>query len=352
MRPRRCLDTHLRADRSSQLPAAGGSCRIAPEPGSRLLGDLSRKGELSSRDSGTPVFRRPRVVAALVGLYLIWGSTYLAIRLAIDTLPPFLMAGIRFVVAGGLLYGWARSRGAPHPSLRFWRTAALTGALMLAGGNGAVVWAELFIPTGLVALLVATVPLWMVVLDWAWGKGRAPAVGTILGVLWGFVGVALLVTGDEIGQGSRNDLIGGILVLGGAAAWAAGSVVSKYAARPSASGIGAAMQMLCGGMALLAIGLARGEIGAVDPGQISMASLLALCYLVVFGSLVAFSTYIWLLRNTTPAVAVTYAYVNPVVALLLGWALVGEPLSGRTLLAAFVILSAVLIITTRPSSRS
>ncbi|MCK5651605.1 MAG: EamA family transporter, partial [Gemmatimonadetes bacterium] len=315
------------------------------------LGDVSQKGELSSQDSSTSVLRRPRVLAALVSLYLIWGSTYLAIWFAIDTLPPFLMAGFRFVVAGGLLYGWARSRGAPHPSLRFWRTAAVTGALMLAGGNGAVVWAELFVPTGLVALLVATVPLWIVLLDWAWGKGRAPAVGTILGVLWGFAGVVLLITGGEIGQGSRNDLLGGLLVLGGAAAWATGSVVSRYAARPSAPGIGTAMQMLCGGLVLLAIGLARGEIGTIDPGQISAASVLALCYLVVFGSLVAFSAYIWLLRNTTPAVAVTYAYVNPVVALFLGWALVGEPLTSRTLLAALIILSAVLVITTRPSSR-
>lgn len=261
------------------------------------------------------------------------------------------MAGFRFVVAGGLLYGWARGRGAPHPSLKFWRTAAVTGALMLAGGNGAVVWAELFVPTGLVALLVATVPLWIVLLDWAWGKGRTPAVGTILGVLWGFAGVALLITGGEIGQGSRNDLMGGLLVLGGAAAWATGSMVSRYAARPSAPGIGTAMQMLCGGLVLLGIGLARGEIGTIDPGQISAASVLALCYLVVFGSLVAFSAYIWLLRNTTPAVAVTYAYVNPVVALFLGWSLVGEPLTSRTLLAALIILSAVLIITTRPSSR-
>ena len=302
-------------------------------------------------DSSTSILRRPRILVALVSLYLIWGSTYLAIFVAIDTLPPFLMAGFRFVVAGGLLYGWARSRGAPHPALRFWRTAAVTGALMLAGGNGAVVWAEHFVPTGLVALLVATVPLWIVVLDWAWGKGRAPAVGTILGVLWGFAGVVLLVTGSEIGQGSRNDLLGGLLVLGGAAAWATGSVVSRYAARPSASGIGTGMQMLCGGAVLLVFGMLRGEIGAIDPAQISMASVLALCYLVVFGSLVAFSAYIWLLRATTPAVAVTYAYVNPVVALFLGWRLVGEPLSGRTLLAAFVILSAVVVITTRPSVR-
>jgi len=293
--------------------------------------------------------RRLRVVAALGGLYLIWGSTYLAIRIAIETLPPFLMAGVRFLIAGGILYGWARARGAEKPNRNLWRTAAISGVLMLACGNGAVVWAEQFVPSGMVSLLVATVPLWIVLQDWGWGRGGAPGAGVLLGILWGFVGVGLLFTGSEIGQATPQDLLGGLLVLGGAGAWAAGSLVARYGARPSSAALGIGMQMLVGGGTLLLGGILRGEVSSFDPGAVSWLSVLAVLYLVVFGSLVAFSSYIWLLRNTTPAVASTYAYVNPLVALLLGWALASEPLSSRTLLAAFVILSAVMVITTRRS---
>jgi drug/metabolite transporter (DMT)-like permease len=293
--------------------------------------------------------RRIRVAVALGGLYFIWGSTYLAIRIAIETLPPFLMAGVRFIIAGGILYGWARVRGAARPTMDFWRTAAISGGLMLACGNGAVVWAEQFVPSGMVSLLVATVPLWIVLQDWGWGRGGAPAAGVFVGIVWGFVGVLILVTGTEIGQATFQHLLGGLLVLGGAGAWAAGSLVSRYGARPRSAALGNGMQMLVGGGVLLLGGLLMGEARSFDPGAASSSSLLAVLYLIVFGSLVGFSSYIWLLRNTTPAVASTYAYVNPVVALLLGWALAQEPLSARTLLAAFVILSGVMVITTRRS---
>lgn len=293
--------------------------------------------------------RRIRVAVALGGLYFIWGSTYLAIRIAIETLPPFLMAGVRFLFAGGILYGWARARGATRPSGGFWRTAAISGGLMLACGNGAVVWAEQFVPSGMVSLLVATVPLWIVLQDWGWGRGGAPAEGVFFGIVWGFVGVIILVTGSEIGQATVQHLLGGLLVLGGAGAWAAGSLVSRYGARPKSAALGNGMQMLVGGGVLLLSGLLMGEGHALDPGVVSGSSLLAVLYLVVFGSLVGFSSYTWLLKNTTPAVASTYAYANPVVALILGWALAQEPLSARTLLAAFVILSAVMVITTRRS---
>jgi drug/metabolite transporter (DMT)-like permease len=289
------------------------------------------------------------VALALGALYFIWGSTYLAIRFAIETLPPFLMAGIRFLIAGALLLGFARARGAEWPEWRTWRTAAISGALMLACGNGSVVWAEQFVPSGMVALLIATVPLWIVLQDWGWGRGGRPGAGTIFGILWGFVGVGLLVTGSEIGQAGPRDLLGGTLVLAGAGAWAAGSLVSRYGARPRSAELGNGMQMLAGGGLLFLGGVARGELSSLDGGSVSSTSALALLYLIVFGSLVAFSSYIWLLRNTTPAVASTYAYVNPVVALLLGWALAAEPLSPRTILAAFIILSAVMVITTRRS---
>jgi len=288
-----------------------------------------------------------KIGLALVGIYFIWGSTYLGIRIAIETLPPFLMAGVRFLIAGGVLLLWARARGADRPTASLWKTSAISGILMLLGGNGAVVWAEQFVPSGLVALLVATVPLWIVLQDWASGRGGAPGMGVTLGILWGFAGVTLLVTGSEIGMAGPQDLLGGLLVLVGAGCWAAGSLVARYGARPASSALGNGMQMVAGGGALLLLGLLRGEAAAFDPTGVSIASVLAFFYLVVFGSLVGFSSYIWLLRNTTPAVASTYAYVNPAVALFLGWALAGEPLSARTGLAAFVILSGVVIITTQ-----
>lgn len=299
------------------------------------------------KDPSPVTSRGLRIGLALAGIYFIWGSTYLGIRIAIETLPPFLMAGVRFLVAGGALLLWARARGAQWPKAILWKVSALSGILMFLGGNGAVVWAEQFVPSGLVALLVATVPLWIVVQDWASGRGGPPGVGVAFGILWGFAGVALLVTGSEIGMAGPQDLIGGLLVLVGAGCWSAGSLIARYGARPTSSALGNGMQMVAGGGALLVLGFLRGEPAAFDPAGVSLASVLAFFYLVVFGSLVGFSSYIWLLRNTTPAVASTYAYVNPGVALLLGWALANEPISPRTGVAAFVILSAVVIITTQ-----
>ncbi|MBT8395507.1 MAG: EamA family transporter [Gemmatimonadetes bacterium] len=288
-----------------------------------------------------------KLVLALGAVYFIWGSTYLGIRIAIETLPPFLMAGVRFLVAGALLLAWAGWKGASLPTAAIWRTSAVSGVLMFLGGNGAVVWAEQFVPSGLVALLVATVPLWIVLQDWAFGKGGPPGIGLSFGIIWGFAGVGILVTGGEIGMAGRDDLFGGLLVLLGAACWSAGSLVARYGPRPASAAVGIGVQKLAGGGALLLLGLVRGEVAALDPSGISAASVLAFAYLVVFGSLIGFSSYIWLLRNTTPAVASTYAYVNPAVALLLGWAVVGEPMSLRIGLAAFVILSAVIVITTQ-----
>jgi len=286
----------------------------------------------------------PKLLAAFAGLYLIWGSTYLAIRFAIETLPPFTMAGVRFTVAGAVLYLWSRHlRGVEAPSRSQWRAAAVVGGLLLLGGNGAVVWAEQFVPSGLVALLVATVPFWMVLLDWVAGGAR-PTPGLVLGLLAGLGGVALLVTGDEVGGAGPSALLGGLAVLGGAFLWAAGSIYSRSADLPSSLRLGSAMQMLTGGAMLLGVGAILGEWAEVDPAAVSARSALALGYLVVFGSLIAFSAYIWLLRVSTPARVSTYAYVNPVVALVLGWALADEPITPRIVLAAVIILAAVVAI--------
>lgn len=285
------------------------------------------------------------LIAAFAAIYVIWGSTYLAIRFAIETMPPFTMAGVRFLVAGGLLYAWARGRGAAKPRRMHWRGTAVVGSLLLLGGNGAVVWAEQWVASGLVALLVAVVPLWMVLIDWMWGGARRPKAWLIGGLLWGFVGVALLVGSDEMGGGTDQTLLGALVVLAGSLSWAGGSIYARRAVLPPSPRLATAMEMLVGGGLLFILGGLAGEWGTISFAAISLKSILALAYLIVFGAIVAFSAYIWLLLASTPARVATYAYVNPVVALFLGWALASEPLDSQALLAGGIILSAVWAIT-------
>jgi drug/metabolite transporter (DMT)-like permease len=292
------------------------------------------------------------LVAAFGALYFIWGSTYLAIQVAIETLPPFLMAGVRFVVAGTLLLSWVKVRGGPPPARGEWRQAWITGGLLLAGGNGALVWAEQWIPSGLAALLVASVPLWMVLVDWLWGEGARPTAGLLAGLVWGLFGVGVLVAGQGMGPAGPLGVWAALVVLGGSISWAFGSILSRYGPPASSPGGGIARQMLAGGVLLLGMALVTGEGARFQPSGISVASLAAVAYLVVFGSLVAFSAYIWLLRASTPARVATYAYVNPAVALFLGWALAGEPLGPRTLVASAIVLSAVMWITARSGGRA
>jgi len=286
-----------------------------------------------------------RVVTAFAAIYLIWGSTYLAIRFAIETLPPLLMAGTRHLTAGVLLYLWARHRGAARPEGRHWKSAAAVGALLLLGGNGLVVWAETRVPSGLTALLVAMVPLWMVLLDWLWQGGR-PAARTVFGLACGFAGVVILVGPRGFGGASHVDPLGAAALVVASLSWATGSLLSRRVALPASPFLATAMEMLAGGACLVVTGLALGEAGRVDLAAASARSWLALAYLVVLGSLVGFTAYVWLLRTVSASRASTYAYVNPVVAVLLGWALAGEPLSARTLLAAAMILPAVAVLST------
>jgi len=260
-------------------------------------------------------------------------------------MPPFLMAGVRFVIAGVLLYGWARLRGAERPTRRMWAAAAIVGSLLLLGGNGAVVWAEQLVPSGVAALLVAIVPCWMVLIDWLRPGGTRPTTAVVVGVLLGLAGLALFVGPDALLGGGRTHPVGAAVLVFGSLAWAAGSIYSRHAAMPPRPLLGTGMQMLAGGAALLIASIIAGEGANFEIAAVSTRSLLALAYLIVFGAIIGFSAYLWLLRVSTPARVSTYAYVNPIVAVLLGWALAGEALTMRMGIAAAIIIAGVALIT-------
>ncbi|WP_412062418.1 EamA family transporter [Rubrivirga sp. IMCC45206] len=282
------------------------------------------------------------VLAAFAALYVIWGSTYLGIRFAIETMPPFTMAGIRFVAAGAILYGWSRARGAGRATRVQWKTAVIVGALLLLGGNGGVTWAEQFVPSGIAALIVASTPMWMVLLD-AVRLREWPRPAVLAGLVLGLVGIALLVGPQRLG-GEPVDPVGALAVGAAAFFWALGSVYQRGAPKAASTLLNVGMQMLAGGVLLLAVGAAVGE--RLVWAEVSAKSAGALAYLVFVGAIVGYSAYVWLLKVTTPAKAATYAYVNPIVAVLLGWALADEPLGPRVVLAGAAVVAAVALITT------
>jgi len=287
---------------------------------------------------------RTLLTLAFAAIYLVWGSTYLAIRVGVETLPPFLMAGCRFLLAGGLLLAWLRLRGVPWAGYVHWRNAAIGGTLLLLGGNGLVVWAEQSVTSSLAALIIATTPVWFALLEWLRPGGTRPALQTVVGIAVGFAGVALLIGGqDHRAHPGNVSLTGALALVLAGLSWAAGSLFAKHAPKPASPWMSVAMQMVCGGLALLLVALLRGEPGRV--GIISSRSVAAFFYLVVFGSWIGFSAYVWLLKVSTPARVSTYAYVNPVIAVFLGWALLGEPLTVRLFWSALIILAGVIIIT-------
>ena len=287
---------------------------------------------------------RTRIALAFAAVYLIWGSTYLAILYAIESIPPFLMAGARFLVAGGALYLWARLTGGSRPTRAQWGATAITGILLLAVGNGAVTWSEQRIPSGLAALLVASVALWMVLLEFLRKNGTRPTRLSIIGLLLGFGGVALLVGPAAFSSARDLDVFAALVLVGASLSWAAGSVYSRVLPRPASATVGSGMQMLAGGIVLAIVGVSSGELSRLDLGAITTRSALSVGYLIVFGSLVGFTAYAWLLRVCTPAAVATYAYVNPMVAMLLGWLIAGEAFGPRMIVAAAIILSGVALI--------
>lgn len=277
-----------------------------------------------------------RTAVALATVYVVWGSTYLGIVVAIRDLPPFLMLSIRFLIAGALLYAWAAFRGAKAPTMIQWRAAVVAGGGLLLIGTGGVAWAEQHVDSGVVALVVAVMPLWLALLDRQWLSPVA-----LIGLGLGFGGVALLV-----GPGAGLSLAA-IVVVFTSLAWAAASLYSRDSAQPSNALQGAAMQMLAGGALLGVVGLATGELSKLHAP--SAASVGAIAYLVVVGSIIGFTAYMWLLRNTRMSLVGTYAFVNPIVAVLLGWLFNNEALTVRTAIAGLVIVLGVALIVLAPT---
>jgi drug/metabolite transporter (DMT)-like permease len=293
----------------------------------------------SSRDVRTSPLA---VWSALLSVYLIWGSTYLAIRYAVETTPPFLMAAARFLISGGFLFALRRLAGDPVPTAAEWRAATIVGVFLLVGGNGGVVWAEQFVPSALAALLVATVPLWMALID-VFARGHRPNPIEASGIVVGFGGVVLLIGWPAAYADGMNSYGAAALVLA-SLSWAVGSLYGRHARLPASQLLGTGMEMLAGGIALFALSLVAGEWNEFEAAAVSARSALALAYLTVVGSS-AFVAYVWLLRVAPTPLVSTYAYVNPLVAVFLGYFLAGEPVTSRILLATIVIIGSVVLVT-------
>ncbi len=288
---------------------------------------------------------KTRIWIAMIAVYIFWGSTYLAIRFAVQTMPPFLMAAGRFLLAGSILYVFTRLRGDPAPSRKNWTAAAVVGFFLLVGGNGGVVWAETRVASGVAALLVGAAPLWMVLLDAIRPGGCRPGWLTLAGVLVGFAGIALLINPMELSNPSHSlDPLGVAVLVFASILWAIGSLYNRQAALPESPLLGTGMEMLVGGAGFLLLGTLVGDWERLNLAQISAASWWGLAYLIVFGALIGFAAYTWLLRVAPTPLVSTYAYVNPLIAIFIGNWLAQEPLTPRILAAALIIVSAVALI--------
>lgn len=289
------------------------------------------------------------MIAAFAAVYIFWGSTYLAIKYAIETLPPFLMAGMRFTIAGAILFTIAKfSKDYEKPQLAHWKTSFIVGTLLLLGGNGGVVFAEKYISSSLAALLIAVEPFWIVLLSWLWLKKSRPNTKVVGGLLLGFFGVYLLISGQHTGDANTNSsmpLFGTFAVIAATVCWATGSLYGLRAPVPKSSFLTAGMQMLAGGSVLLAVSIVSGEMFSFDVARVSNNSWFGLIYLIIFGSLIGYTAYSWLLKNAQPAMVSTYAYVNPVIAVLLGWLIAGETFTTPMLIGAAIIVGSVALIT-------
>jgi drug/metabolite transporter (DMT)-like permease len=290
---------------------------------------------------------KARAWTALIAVYLVWGSTYLAIRFAIETIPPFISAGLRFLISGAILFTWQRLRGEPAPKKGEWGSASIIGLLLLVGGNGLLVWAEQRIPSGIASLFIATAPLWMVLIDALRPGGTRANWLTWLGVLVGLTGTALLANPwQSSGTSPSLDPTGMAVLIFAALSWSIGSLYSRKASLPRSPLLGTGMEMLVGSLGLFILATLTGEWSQFNVAQISLRSLGGLTWLIIFGSGIGFVAYTWLLRNAPTPIVSTYAYVNPVVAILLGVLIAGETLQSLEIISALIIIAGVVLITT------
>ncbi|MBP6863706.1 MAG: EamA family transporter [Candidatus Didemnitutus sp.] len=308
--------------------------------------------------SSTP--SRLALILGFTTIYVVWGSTYLGIRIAVETLPPFLMAAARFLVAGAIIAAFISVTRGFRATRKQWIDNSIIGALLLLGGNGLVSWAEQKIPSGIATLMVSVGPLFIVLLDWGALKffndgkrGSRPNLATFAGIALGFAGLVLLV-GPDVLRGGTDGLDPARIVglIFACLFWSAGSLYTRYASAPAEPFTGAAIQMLMGSVWLLLVSVARGELTDFSLAQVSANSVWAWAYLIVFGSLIGFTTFVWLMKHSTPSHVATYAYVNPVVAVFLGWLILKEPIGPRTLLASAIIIAGVAIITVAKNKKT
>lgn len=296
---------------------------------------------------------RTALVAAFAAIYIIWGSTYLGIRVAVETMPAFLMASARFLVAGALVAGFIALTRGFKATAKQWRDNAIVGGFLCLGGNGLVSWAEEKVPSGIATLMISAGPVFIVLMDWAvhaWSKdgsrGNRPNALTFAGLGLGFVGLAILVGPDVMATGVNGlDPWRVLGLLGATFFWGVGMMIMRYVREPAEPFTASGIQMLCGSGWLFLVSLATGELGRFDPSLVTGRSLIAWGYLIIFGSLIGFSTFTWLMKHSTPAKVSTYAYVNPVVAVFLGWFVLHETVSPRIFVAAAIIIAGVALIT-------
>lgn len=303
---------------------------------------------------------RTALIAGFAAIYLIWGSTYLGIRIAVETMPPFLMAGVRFLVAGSIIAAFIGFTRGFRATAKQWRDNAIVGGFLCLGGNGLVSWAEQKVPSGVTTLIISAGPVFIVLMDWAvhayfadGKRGTRPVPMTFVGLALGIVGLVILVGPDVLTTGTNSlDPWSVVALLAATLLWGVGMLYMRYASDPAEPFTASGIQMLCGSGWLLVTGLLTGELARVHPDAITGRSIAAWGYLVVFGSLIGFSTFTWLMKHSTPARVSTYAYVNPVVAVFLGWLVLHEPVSPRIFLAAGVIIAGVAIITVTKNKKS
>jgi len=293
---------------------------------------------------------KSKIWIALIALYIVWGSTYLGIRIAIETIPPFFHAGVRFLISGLILVIWQRSAGHALPTRKQWISTAIIGSLLLLGGNGLVAWAEQFIPSGIAALIISSSPMFLVIGEAIRPNGVKPNWQGIVGILIGFAGIFILIGPSEIsGSATKLNPLGIAALLAAELFWSTGSIYSKSVDLPKSSLMNTGAQMLMGSISLFIVSLVSGELHGWDITAVSARSLYGLSYLILVGSLVGFVSYGWLLQNAPISLVSTYAYVNPIVAVFLGTWLASEPLEPRIWLAAGIIVGSVIFInSTRP----